>query len=86
MALQQPFPHLPDAVHVVVAVKGALGKFIGLHGKVGDHQSVEGLLQLSEGLLWEGREERQHQQSLTLKSRERMEKRAKKPCSDASKV
>ena len=57
--------NLSDAVHVIVAVKRALGKLIGLHGEV-HHQSIEGLLQLSQLLLWEGCEEGQHQQGLAL--------------------
>jgi len=46
----------------------ALSELIGLHGEVGHDQVVQGFLQVSKWLLWEGCEEGQHQQSLTLKS------------------
>lgn len=62
--------YLPDTVHVVVAVKWALSKLIWLHGEVRDHQGVQGSLQLSQWLLWEGCQEGQHQQGLTLKRSE----------------
>ena len=58
--------HLSDTVHVVVTVKGALSKLIWLHGEVEGYQGVEGFLQLCQRLRWEGCEEGQHQQGLTL--------------------